>query len=172
MSDADRVARAVLDDGTTAGDLIARYLAGPGVLRETIAGMTPIQLQARPIAGKMSSQEVVCHIVDADQFLADRLKRTIATERPLLMGVESVDYLEPLHYSDRDLDLDIRLLDVTREQMAADLSRIPDEAWQRVGVHSEVGLVTVRQLLLHAIRHLESHAAAIDDKRAAMGIAR
>ena len=54
----------------------------------------------------------------------------------------------------------------------ADLSRIPDEAWQRVGVHSEVGLVTVRQLLLHAIRHLESHAAAIDDKRAAMGIAR
>jgi len=168
--DGTLVRRAQADDGSTAEDLIARYLEGIDLLRDTIAGMTGEQLQARPIAGKMTSQEVVCHIVDADQFMADRMKRTIATERPLIMGVESVDYLEPLHYAQRDLDLDLRLLEVTRQQMAADLSRLRAEAWERTAVHSENGLLTLRQLMLHAVRHLERHAMTIVEKRAALGL--
>ena len=173
MADDDRtlVERAQMDDGTASpAELIERYLAGTAMLRASIEGMSPEQLAARPIAGKMASFEVVCHVVDADQCMADRMKRTIATERPLLMGVESVDYLEPLHYAERDLELDLRLLDATREQMAADLRRLPAEAWERDAVHSESGLVTLRGLLLHTIRHLERHVAAIDEKRAALGL--
>jgi hypothetical protein len=151
-------------------DLIAAYAAGPDLVREAIAGMTPEQLQSRPIVGKMSSQEVVCHIVDSDQFIADRIKRTISTERPLLIGVESVDYLTPLHYSERDIALDLRLLELTREQLAADLRRVAPDAWMRTAVHSEAGLVTVRDQLRHAIEHIDSHLAAIGEKRAALGI--
>jgi hypothetical protein len=165
------VERAQMDDGTAStAELIERYLAGTAMLRASIEGMSPEHLAARPIAGKMTSCEVVCHVVDADQFMADRMKRTIATERPLLMGVESVDYLVPLHYADRDLDLDLRLLELTREQMAEDLRRLWAEAWERDAVHSENGLVTLRGLLLHTIRHLERHVAAIDEKRAALGL--
>jgi len=151
-------------------DLLARYAAGAEVLRSAVAGLDADALRARPIAGKMSSLEVIAHVVDADQFMCDRMKRTIATERPLLMGVESVDYLEPLHYHDRDVELDIRLLDVQREQMLADLARLPDSAWERAAIHSEVGLLTVLQLLVHATRHLESHVIAIAEKRAALGL--
>jgi len=118
----------------------------------------------------MSSLEVVCHVVDADQYMCDRMKRTIATERPLLIGVESVDYLVPLHYHDRDPELDLRLLEVQREQMAADLDLVPAEAWERSAIHSEVGLLTLRQILAHAVRHLESHIEAIAEKRAALDI--
>jgi uncharacterized damage-inducible protein DinB len=164
------VQRAQADDASTPDELIARYLAGSALLREAVVGMSREQLLGRPIAGKMSSQEVVCHVVDADQFLADRLKRTIGTERPLLMGVESVEYLEALHYAARDLELDLRLLEITRGQMAADLERIPAEAWQRTAVHSETGLVTVRQIMLHTVRHLERHAATIAEKRSALGL--
>jgi uncharacterized damage-inducible protein DinB len=164
------VAQALTDDAATPTDLIARYLAGGAVLRAAIADMSPEQLQARPIPGKMSSQEVVCHIVDADQFMADRMKRTIATERPLLMGIDAINYLHELDYADRDLDLDLRLLEVQREQMAAGLSRLAPEAWERTAVHSENGLVTLRQLMLHAIRHLERHVDAIQEKRIALGV--
>jgi uncharacterized damage-inducible protein DinB len=173
LTDDDRtlVERAQMDDGTTTTDnLIERYLGGTTLLRDAVAGMTPEQLAARPVAGKMSSTEVLCHVVDADQFMADRMKRTIATERPLLMGVESVDYLVPLRYADRDLDLDLRLLEVTREQMAADLRRLDPAAWERDAIHSEIGLVTLRGLLLHTIRHLERHVSAIEEKRAALGL--
>ncbi len=158
------------DAAASPADLIARYLAGTALLRDAIARMTPAQLAAHPIPGKMSSQEVVCHVVDADQFMADRMKRTIATDRPLLMGVDGITYLEALKYAERDLDLDLRLLQVTREQMAADLRRLDASAWERDAVHSEIGLITLRRTLLHTIRHLESHVAAIQEKREALGL--
>jgi len=158
------------DHTATVEELIARYLRGVTLLRDATAGMTPAQLAARPIAGKMSTTEVVCHIVDADQFMADRMKRTVATERPLLMGVDGIAYLEALHYAQRDLDLDLRLLEVTREQMAADLWRLDAASWERDAVHSEIGLVTLRGLLLHTIHHLERHLLAIEEKRTALGL--
>jgi hypothetical protein len=44
--------------------LIKQYLAGPDLLRRAIAGMEKEQLLARPIPGKWSTQEVVCHLAD------------------------------------------------------------------------------------------------------------
>ena len=164
------IEQAQTDDGDLSSKFVERYLAGTQLLRDAIAGMDAGLLRARPFPEKMTSQEVVCHIVDADQFMADRMKRTIATDRPLLVGVESVDYLAPLHYAERDIALDLKLLELTREQMAADLRRLSPEAWQRAAVHSEIGLITLRQLMLHTIRHLERHVMAIIEKRAALGL--
>ena len=38
------------------------YLAGPTLLRQKVAGMTREQLIARPIPGKWSTLEVICHL--------------------------------------------------------------------------------------------------------------
>ena len=170
MTDSASPVAAITASPDSPADLLARYGHGAAVLRWAIDGLDADALRARPIAGKMSSLEVVGHIVDSDQFMCDRMKRTIATDRPLLMGVESVDYLGPLHYHDRDPALDIRLLEIQREQMAADLERVPEESWERVAIHSEVGMLTLQQLLAHAVRHLESHVTAIAEKRKAMGL--
>ena len=158
------------EDDRTPADLVASYRQGPAVVRQAIAGMDAEMLRARPIEGKMSSLEVVGHIADSEQFLADRMKRTIATDKPLLMGVNGILYLDALNYHDRDIDLQLRLIEVTREQMAADLESLGPSAWSREAVHSEAGLVTLRQLLLHAVHHLESHVAAIREKRNALGL--
>lgn len=149
-------------------ELIRAYRQGPAILREAIAGMDPSALRARPIAGKMSSLEVLCHIVDSDQFMCDRVKRTIATSKPLLMGVESANYPGPLNYHERDPELDLSLLDVQRKQLADDLERLGPEAWQRTAVHSENGTQTLREIFHHAVEHLESHVVTIGEKRKAM----
>jgi hypothetical protein len=167
--DAELVARAQADDGRSPVELIAAYREGAGLLRSSVAGMSRREFLAYPVPGKMSAQEVVCHVVDADQFLADRMKRTIATELPLLVGVNGIAYLDALHYAERDLDLDFALIDATRAQMAADLDRLEPEAWERTAIHTETGLVTLRGLLLHAIRHVERHVEAIREKREALG---
>jgi uncharacterized damage-inducible protein DinB len=170
-SDDSAVVRAAqTDDDRPAEELVGLYRSGPERLRETVSDMTHEQLLARPVPGRMSSLEVVCHVVDADQFMADRIKRTIATDRPLLLGVNGTLYLEALRYHERDLQLQLSLLDVTRWQMAEDLERLDETAWSRDAVHSEIGLVTLRQLLWHAIRHVARHADAIDEKRAALGL--
>ena len=148
---------------------MSAYRRGAAVLREAVEGMDATSLRARPIAGKLSSLEVLSHIVDSDQFMCDRIKRTIATERPLLMGVESADYPGPLAYHDREPELDLQLLAAQRAQLAADLARLPAEVWERSAVHSEVGLVTIRDLVEHAVDHLEDHVARIAEKRAVLG---
>ena len=159
-----------MNSGRSPRELTDAYREGPALLRSAVSGMDGSDLRARPIEGKMSTLEVLCHIVDSDQFMCDRVKRTIATDRPLLMGVGSAGYSEPLGYHDRDPELDLRLLEVQREQLAADLERIAPEAWQRVAAHSESGTQTLLELVDHAVDHLESHLLAIEEKRRALGV--
>jgi len=46
----------------------------------------------------------------------------------------------------------------------------PPEAWSRTTVHSQSGLVTLRQLVWQAVRHLRHHLPFLAEKRAALGI--
>ena len=166
----DPIAAAQRDDGSmTTNDLISAYAAGPRQLRDAVAGLTAEGLRVRPVEGRWSTLEVVCHLADCEQFFADRMKRTIATDRPLLLGADGSLYPGPLHYHDRDVEEEIALIALTRTQMARILGLIPDEAWGRTAVHSETGLVTLRQLVLHAVRHQDHHLRFVAEKRAALG---
>ncbi len=148
--------------------VIEAYLKGIDDLTAAVAGMTGDQLRARPVAGKWSSLEVVCHIADCEQFFADRMKRTIAMERPLLMGADGSIYPEPLSYQQRDIQEELDLVAATRRQLARCLRLLPAASWRRTAVHSEAGLVTLLQLLLHSVNHLDDHLVYIAEKRAAL----
>lgn len=160
----------MISPSATPAEMLAAYREGPAILRSAVAGLDGDALRARPIAGKMSSLEVACHIVDSDQFMCDRIKRTIATHVPLLVGIESAAYPEPLGYHDRDLELDLRLLETQREQLAADLERLGPDVWERIAVHSENGTQTLAEIFHHAVEHLEGHVLTIAEKRAALGV--
>jgi len=170
QADYQQIRAAQDDDGAPASELIARYRGGHGLLEKTLSDLDDAQLDARPVPGKLSAREVLAHIADCEQFYADRMKRTIAMNRPLIMGADGWLYPEALHYGNRDVRLELRLIEATRAQMARDLEALDAEAWDRMAVHSETGLVTLRQLLLHAIRHLEEHVETILEKRAALGL--
>jgi GNAT superfamily N-acetyltransferase len=144
------------------------YGAGPDLLRAAVAGMTREELLARPVPGKWSTLEVVCHIADTEQFFADRMKRTLAMNRPLLVAADGWLYPEAVRYHDRDPEEELALVTLTRRQMARILKLVPEEAWTRTAIHTETGLVVLRQLVLHAIRHLKHHVAFIEGKRQAL----
>lgn len=151
-------------------EMLSRYRAGYPLMRGAVVGLDEEAIRAHPVPGKMSSLEVLSHVVDADQMMCERMKRTIGSDRPLLVGVESVGYLEPLHYENRDPELELRLLKIQRQQMGDDLERLPEDAWTRTAVHSELGSVSLFELLKHAVEHLEDHAATIAEKRAALSL--
>jgi GNAT superfamily N-acetyltransferase len=150
------------------GQLIEDYQAGPDLLRAAVAGMTAEELRLRPLAGKWSALEVVCHVSDSEQFFADRLKRTLALERPLLVAADPDRYPQAVRYHDRDPEEELALVALTRRQTARILGLIPEDAWRRTAVHTEGGLVTLRQLVLHATRHLKHHVAFLAQKRQAL----
>jgi hypothetical protein len=150
--------------------LIESYLSGIDMLRQAVAGMTREQLLARPVPGKWSTLEVVCHLADFDPILADRMKRVIAEERPTLVGADEKRFATALAYHDRDLGEELSLIEKTRQQMVRILRKLPEEALQRVGVHSERGPLTLEQLLTLTSKHIPHHVKFIAEKRRALGL--
>ena len=106
------------DPSLPAAQLVADYEAGPDLLRAAVVGMTHDQLLARPVPGRWSTLEIVCHVCDSEQFFADRMKRTLAMNRPLLISTDGWLYPEAVRYHDRDLEDELTLVTLTRRQMA------------------------------------------------------
>ena len=124
-------------------DLIDAYLASLPRLRRAVADLSPEQLRARPVPGKWSTLEVVCHLVDSEQAWCHRMKRVLAEDRPLLIGYDESRFTRSLPYHDANLDDELTLLEAMRRQMAGILRAQPEAAWSRTGVHSERGLITL-----------------------------
>ena len=150
--------------------MIDRYLAGVTALREAVAGMTREQLLARPVPGKWSTMEVVCHLADFDPILAERIKRVLAEDRPTLLGADEGRFAAALAYHERDLEEELAVVAHTRSQLARILRQQTDEVLKRVGVHSERGELTLERLLTITTNHIPHHVKFIVEKRQALGL--
>lgn len=150
---------------------IDAYLAGVHTLRQAVAGMSRVQAQARPVPGKWSTLEVVCHITDFEPVYADRMKRVIAEDRPAILSADEQKFAAALAYHERDLDEELTIVERTRQQMARILRTLPESAWQRVGVHNEAGPLTLLEFLERVTNHIPHHVKFIQEKRQALGMA-
>lgn len=155
---------------STLTKLIDDYVAGITTLRHAVAGMNREQLAARPIAGKWSTLEVVCHLADFDPILADRMKRIIAEERPTLLGADENRFAAALAYEQRDLEEELKIIEVTRLQMARILRAQPEAVLTRVGVHNERGPLSLEKMLSISAGHIPHHVKFIVEKRQALGL--
>jgi hypothetical protein len=159
------------DDGSlSTTSLIDLYEQGVQELRALVAGMTPDQAKARPIEGKWSPLELVNHLADTETFFAERIARTIALERPLLLGVDERPYAERLQYQSLDLEEAIAVVAALRKRTATILRHQEGDTWNRTAVHGEAGLLTLRQLVFNPSRHLRHHPRFLAEKRAARGL--
>jgi CRP-like cAMP-binding protein len=151
-------------------ELIDQYAAGPELLRAVTKGMSREQLLARPIPGKWSTLEVICHLADFEIVFADRLKRVIAEKEPTLFGGDPDVFASRLAYHSRDLDEELQLIAACRGHVVRILKTLGEADFQRVGRHNEAGPLTLVQLLQRVTNHAVHHGKFIEEKRAAMGL--
>lgn len=169
MQKSDYMEAMLGDDGTPgSAELIAAYEQGIHDLRSAVSGMTTEQVLARPVPGKWSTLECVGHVADTEIFFSDRIVRTIAMDRPLLMSADEKLYIERLDYQSFDLEEQIALFTALRRHVTRILRSQPTEVWFRTAVHSGAGLLSLRQLVLQSVRHLRHHLPFIAEKRAAL----
>jgi uncharacterized damage-inducible protein DinB len=155
----------------TPAEYAEQLLAGAAELRKAVAGMTREQLVARPVAGKWSTHEVVCHIADFDPVLVDRMKRIIALgDTPLFLAADENLYLKSLAYAGRDTENELALIDATRRQMAAIIRGLKPEQLQQTGCHNKNGIVTLEKLIQTTINHIPHHLKFVAEKRKALGL--
>ena len=150
--------------------LLDAYLGGPDRLRSAIAGLSREQMISRPIAGRWSVLEVVCHLVDTDANIAHRIKRVLSEDRPVFDRVKPDLMLAALAYHNRDVEDELGIFDLTRRQIGRILRASPPEAWEQTGVVGDRGDRTVGQMINGAVEHLAHHLGFVIEKRRALGI--
>ena len=145
--------------------LIDSYLDGPQSLRKAVAGMSPEQLLTRPIPGKWSTLEVICHLADFEIVYADRIKRVIAENEPTLFGGDPDVFAARLAYHQRNAEEELQFIELIRKQVARILHTLGPEDFQRRGIHSESGPLTLETLLQRITGHIPHHVRFIEEKR-------
>jgi uncharacterized damage-inducible protein DinB len=152
----------------TLDQLLQHYEQGAELLRTAVRAARKDQFRLHPVPGKWSIQQVVCHLADFEPIYADRMKRVLVEDNPTLFGGDPDVFAAGLHYEHRDVHEELDLIDVVRKQLARILRQTDIEDFQRTGVHSESGPLTLETLLERITRHIPHHIRFIDDKVAAM----
>lgn len=148
---------------------IERYAAGAPLLAEAIVGLTAEELVAKPVPGTWSIQQIVVHLWDADLVAADRMKRVIAEETPLLVNFDENAWVDRLGYQQIDPALCAELFRLNRLQMAAILQRQADETFARYGIHTQAGKKTLLDFVVGYADHLDGHLRHLLRKRELLG---
>jgi uncharacterized damage-inducible protein DinB len=148
--------------------LIEQYRAGPDELRQAVSGMTAEQLDAKPIDGKWSTRQVVAHIADFEPVYVDRMKRVLAENQPTLFAGNPDVFAASLWYEQRDIEEELELIAASRRHMARLLRLAAPEDFQRTGKHSEIGPITLAQILENITLHIPHHIRFIEEKRQAL----
>jgi uncharacterized damage-inducible protein DinB len=152
----------------TLDELLKHYENGPDLLKTAIAGLPEDQFDQTPVPGKWSIRQVVCHIADFEPVYADRMKRVIVEDNPTMFGGDPDVFAAGLHYDKRNVHEELELIAAVRRQMAVILRNSDVEDFQRTGVHSEAGPLTLETLLERITRHVPHHLTFIEAKIAAM----
>jgi hypothetical protein len=152
----------------TLDQLLQQYEHGAGLLRSALASVRPEQYRLKPVPGKWSLQQVVCHLADFEPIYADRMKRVLVEDNPTLFGGDPDVFAAGLHYDHRDIREELDLIDIVRKQMARILRQTDVEDFQRTGVHTEAGPLTLETLLERITGHIPHHLKFINEKLAAL----
>lgn len=148
---------------------IEDYAAGAEAPGRAIAGLSRDDLLAVPIPGTWSIQQIILHLMDSDLVGSDRFKRMAAMSRPAIQAYDESAYASLLGYERADIQMATELFRLNRLMTATVLRHLPDEAFHRVGLHSERGELALGPYVAEYTEHLEYHLQWVHKKRKLLG---
>jgi len=146
---------------------IGRYKAGYSAIVAALRGIRPAERDWRPAPGEWSAREVVHHLADSETISAQRLRRILVEDKPLIQGYDQDEYARTLRYQARPMAPALRAFEAARATTAQLLETMTDADWRRAGTHSELGAYPAEKWLEVYAAHAHVHAAQIRRNRAA-----
>ena len=118
----------------------------------------------RPAIGEWSAIEVLGHMIDKMQNWSTRTERILKEERPTLPGYDQDVSVREHDYQHANVEALFEQLKQACEHFATVVEHIPAAALERVGVHGEIGPITLRYCIEAPVQsageHLEQLRAA------------
>jgi len=167
-------------------DPIEMASKAPKRIKKLLDGCSTKELEWRPAPGKWSIKEILSHLADGEMIIGSRLRFVAAMDQPTIVGYDQDAFVACLGTDQRTAE---ECLDEYRSLRAINvalLSRLPKEAFDRIGMHSERGeeslghmvflyaghdVVHERQIAAQLVAHKQDrkarHARAEEQREAA-----
>ncbi len=147
---------------------IELYAAGGAELVKAYGGLSNTHLHAKQPDGSWTLHQIAIHMLDSDLIGSDRMKRIACMELPLLCGYDETAFSNLPGSNQLNPFLACDLFQKNRDMTATILHALPDVAFQRVGIHTESGKVSLAEMIDKYIDHLRHHLLFIAKKRASL----
>lgn len=149
--------------------LIDRYEAQAHDIGHWVHGLTEAELDAFPVPGTWSVRQLAVHMLDSDLVATHRMRRIAAEEKPLLVSYDETAFSKVPAINAGSVTDVADLFAINRRWTADFLRALPEAAFERVGVHTQRGLVTIGQFVAIYIQHVDGHRGFLEAKRAKLG---
>lgn len=146
-------------------DLIAVQRETPEVLAKLIDGTPTDKLRARPAPDKWSVAELLAHFAEAEMGAFWRYRQMIEHNGSQLLSYDQELWSRLGDYASSDPNDSLQLFTLLRRANLGMFGRLTPEEWQRHGLHSERGEMSVRDLATqiagHDLNHLQQVKAIL-----------
>ena len=146
-------------------DLLERFRRGAELVAVSITGAAGSEVDYAPEPGKWSIRQILAHLTDAEIVATMRFRQIIAEDSPKLQAWDQDAWVHHLDYTRRKPSQSLETFRRIRGENYELLKELPETIFDRAGVHSENGRVTLRDLLKGYAEHAESHAAQLRARR-------
>jgi hypothetical protein len=137
---------------------LERFRRGPELLAMVLTGVYGDETDFSLTPSKWSIRLLIAHLADAEMVGAQRFRQVIAEDNPPLGAFDQDAWARNLDYARKQPKQSLESFRRVRAENYELLKSLPESAFERTGVHSERGPLTLRQLLVGYAEHAESHA--------------
>lgn len=145
---------------------IELYANGGAELVKAYSGMNIAELNAKQPDGSWTLHQIAIHMLDSDLIGSDRMKRIACMDNPLLCGYDETAFSNLPGSDQLNAFAACDMFQKNRTMTATLLRALPDAAFQRTGIHTESGKVSLAEMIGKYIHHLDHHLVFIAKKRA------
>lgn len=145
--------------------ILERFRRGPEVLAVALTGVFGEEIDFTTAPEKWSIRQIVAHVADSELVGAQRFRQVIAEDNPALGAFDQDAWVKNLDYARRLPKQSLETFRRVRAENYELLKPLPENAFERTGVHSERGRLSLRELLEGYAGHAESHARQLQTIR-------
>ncbi len=145
---------------------LERFRRGAEVLATVLTGAAGEEVDFTPAPGKWTIRQIMAHLADAELVGAHRLRLVIAEENPMLTSFDEGAWSKNLDYARRKPTQSLDTFRRLRAENYELVKELPESAFERTGMHSQNGPMSLRQLVSGYADHAESHARQLQEVRA------
>ena len=146
-------------------DLLERYRRGPELAATILTGVYGEEEDYLSAPGKWSIRQIMAHLADSEIVTAHRFRQMIAEDSPTLIAYDQEKWAANLDYNRRKPKQALETLRRGRAENYELLQALPESAFERKGLHTERGPITLRYLLELNVQHTENHSRQMQSVR-------